>query len=113
MEPSSNNPSRKVVRRDPCVVYITANHVYHIRYGICVQVRSVETSKILVGHELQNRKLSGFKRSDVGPLAPEQRPGPGDILVFEGERDGQQVETTPITHIRPATDSERATYPKN
>ena len=68
----------------------------------------LDTSKILVGNDVQGKRLEGFKRPLDGPLGPGQRPQPGDRLVFQGKRRDQQIETSPITHVRSATDRSTA-----
>jgi hypothetical protein len=90
-------------------VYVTRNHEYHCKDGVCVAVRDVRTGAFLRKHGAIGKQASAAVRMRDGGIEAISMPDqaqPGERMHFaSGVDDPRDVLTSPITAVdRPPKD---------
>ena len=85
-------------RRRRC--YVTQNHEYHCRDGVCVAVRDIRTGEFLPDHHAIGKKASAAVRlsnEGIQSIAMPEDAKPGERIHFaSGLGDRRDVLTSPL-----------------
>ena len=66
-------------------VYVTQNHEYHCKDGICVAVRDIRSGAFVPKHPAVGKKVTGglfFQRGGLASVAPPDKAIPGQRMHF-------------------------------
>jgi hypothetical protein len=84
-------------------VYVTQNHEYHCKDGVCLAVRDLRTGAFLRTHRALGKKASAavtLANGGISSIAAPDEARPGERLHFvSGPDDQRDVLTSPITSI--------------
>src|SRR6185312_10299224 len=88
-------------------VYVTQNHEYHCKDGVCVAVRDTRTGAFLRNHTAIGKKASAavtLSQGGIASIALPEDARPGERMHFAlGVDDRRDVLTSPLRSIeRPA-----------
>jgi hypothetical protein len=103
-KPEYQGPDRRRRR-----VYVTQNHEYHCKDGICVAVRDLQTGEFLPRHTAVGKKATGallLRGSGIETIVPPEKAEPGLRMHFaENLDDRHDVLTSSVKSIeRPPRD---------
>jgi hypothetical protein len=98
MKPDYAGPDRRRRR-----VYVTRNHEYHCKDGVCVAVREVRSGAFLPRHAAVGKKVTGalvFHGRSIESVIPPEEAVPGQRLHFAVDvEDRRDVLTSSLTAI--------------
>jgi hypothetical protein len=80
-KPDYSGPERRKRR-----VYITQNHEYHCKDGVCMAVRDTRTGQFVLMHDALGKRLTGAfvlrGRRGIGSVFPPENVAPGHRVYF-------------------------------
>ena len=103
-KPEYSGPDRRRRR-----VYVTQNHEYHCKDGVCVAVRDIRTGEFLPEHTALGKVATGavvLKGAGIESIAPPEEASPGQRMHFAVDVDDRSdVLTSTVQSIeRPPRD---------
>jgi hypothetical protein len=103
-KPEYSGPDRRKRR-----VYVTQNHEYHCKDGICLAVRDVKTGVFLPKHPAVGKTVTGalvLRGGGIESIAPPEDAVPGQRVHFaEDVDDRRDILTSSLKSVeRPARD---------
>jgi hypothetical protein len=97
-KPEYQGPDRRRRR-----VYVTQNHEYHCKDGICVAVRDIQTGAFVPKHAAVGKTVTGglvFRGGGIESLAPPDKASPGQRMHFaQGSEDRSDVLTSTLKAV--------------
>jgi hypothetical protein len=97
-KPEYSGPNRRRRR-----VYVTENHEYHCKDGICVAVRDVKTGEFLPRSSAIGRRATGavvFNETGIRSISPPEQASPGQRMHFaSGVEDRGDVLTSALRSV--------------
>jgi hypothetical protein len=84
-------------------VYVTQNHEYHCKDGVCVAVRDLRSGKFLTTHRALGKQATvciAMKDGGIDAITPLESANPGKRVHFaEGTDDEHDVLTSELTAV--------------
>jgi hypothetical protein len=79
-KPEYSGPDRRTRR-----VYVTQNHEYHCKDGVCVAVRDVHSGDFVPKHSAVGKRVTGallFNGAGIKSISPPEEAAPGQRMHF-------------------------------
>jgi hypothetical protein len=99
----TTNPEYKGPDRRRRRVYVTQNHEYHCKDGICVAVRDTQTGAFVPRHPAVGKTVTSalvFKGGGLASVAPPHEAAPGQRLHFaQDAEDRRDVLTSALKTV--------------